>query len=184
MVLLWLARLRRLVEMLEVEVKYRAVPQIREKLASLNFSPAGRQFEEDVYFQHPCRDFASTDEALRVRFVDSRVEITYKGPRFGLGAKTRFEASSPAGGAIVQILEKLGFVEVARVRKRREFYKRGEVFVSVDWVEGLGEFVEIEVKTEGEVENAVRLVREVAEELGLVEEVRETYLELVCCSKS
>ncbi|MFN3804144.1 MAG: class IV adenylate cyclase [Pyrobaculum sp.] len=167
--------------MLEVEIKFRAVDGVEDRLRGLGFSFSGEREEVDIYFQHPCRDFSLTDEALRVRLVDSGVEVTYKGPRSGRGAKTRWEASTRAGLEVLEILRRLGFVEVARVRKRRRYFERGSLSVSLDWVEGLGQFVEVEAVVERfeDVGEAVEAVREVARSLGLVEEVRETYLELV-----
>ncbi|ABL88285.1 adenylate cyclase [Pyrobaculum islandicum DSM 4184] len=167
--------------MLEVEVKYRAdLGSVRERLKSLGFSLVAAGWEEDIYFQHPCRDFASTDEALRVRISGGRVGVTYKGPRMGFGGKTRVELSAAADVSIVEIFEKLGFVAVARIKKRREYYRGGGFTISLDQVEGLGEFVEIEkvVEGEGEVAEAVAEIRRLAARLGVGEEVRETYLEL------
>ncbi|ACB39025.1 class IV adenylate cyclase [Pyrobaculum neutrophilum] len=167
--------------MLEVEVKYRAhLAAVKSRLPSLGFSPSGAQSEEDVYFQHPCRNFAETDEALRVRVVGGRVEVTYKGPRLGLGGKTRAEITAEADLGVLEVLERLGFKPVARIRKRREYYTGRGLTVSLDWVEGLGEFVEIEkvVEGEGEVAAAVAEIRRLAAELGVGEEVGETYLEL------
>jgi len=167
--------------MLEVEVKYRAdLSRVRERLKVLGFSLVAVQEEEDIYFQHPCRDFAATDEALRVRYAGGRAYVTYKGPRMGAGAKTRVEVSAEAGPGVAEVLERLGFVAVAKIRKRREYYAGGGFSVSLDWVEGLGEFVEVEktVGGEGDVLRAVEEVRRLASALGLGEEVRETYLEL------
>jgi adenylate cyclase len=167
--------------MLEVEVKHRAdLSKVRERLKSLGFSLVAAQEEVDIYFQHPCKDFAATDEALRVRSAGGRAYVAYKGPRMGAGAKTRVEVSAEAGPGIVEVFEKLGFAAVARIRKRREYYAGGGFSVSLDLVEGLGEFVEVEktVDSEEEIPRAVEEVRRLASALGLGEEVRETYLEL------
>jgi len=168
--------------MLEVEVKYRAnLGKVRERVLALGFSPRGVSEEVDTYFQHPCRDFAATDEALRVRVSGRSAVLTYKGPRVGAGAKTRVEVSTSAEPSVVELLERLGFVKVAVVKKRREYYEGLGVLVSLDEVEGLGEFVEIEkvVAREEDIGGAVEELRRIASLLGLVEEVRETYLELV-----
>jgi len=168
--------------MLEVEVKYRAyLGEVRGRVLALGFSPRGVSEEADMYFQHPCRDFAATDEALRVRVSGRSAVLTYKGPRLGAGAKTRVEVSTLAEPSVVELLEKLGFVKVAVVKKRREYYEGLGVLVSLDEVEGLGEFVEIEkvVAREEDIGGAVEELRRIASLLGLVEEVKETYLELV-----
>ena len=167
--------------MLEVEVKHRAdLSKVRERLKSLGFSLVAVQEEEDIYLQHPCRNFAATDEALRVRSAGGMAYVTYKGPRMGRGAKTRVEVSAEASPGIVEVFEKLGFVVVARIRKRREYYAGDGFSVSLDLVEGLGEFVEVEktVEREEEIPRAVEEVRRLASALGLGEEVKETYLEL------
>jgi adenylate cyclase class 2 len=167
--------------MLEVEVKHRAnLSLVRERLKALGFSFVSLQEEVDIYFQHPCRDFAVTDEALRVRVVGNRAYVTYKGPRMGAGAKTRVEISAEAGLDVVEVFRRLGFVPVAEIRKKREYYIGSEFSVSLDWVDGLGEFVEVEkvVSKEEEVSQAVEEVRRLAAALGLGEEVKETYLEL------
>ena len=46
----------------------------------------------DRYFAHPCRDFARTDEALRLRRDGDDVAITWKGPRIDAATKTRRES--------------------------------------------------------------------------------------------
>ncbi|MEZ0320224.1 MAG: class IV adenylate cyclase [Pyrobaculum sp.] len=167
--------------MLEVEAKFRAkLDDVRERVKALGFSLIGVSEEVDIYFQHPCRDFSATDEALRLRLSAGEAQLTYKGPRMGAGAKTRFEASAAAGPEVVEVLKQLGFREVAQIRKRREYYSGGGFTISLDWVEGVGEFVEIEklVPDGSSVEAAVAEIKSLAESLGLRDEVRETYLEL------
>jgi len=167
--------------MLEVEVKYRArLGEARERVLALGFFPRGVSEEVDTYFQHPCRDFAATDEALRVRVAGGTAVLTYKGPRVGAGAKTRVEVTASAEPTVVEVLERLGFVKVAAIKKRREYYEGLGVLVSLDEVEGLGEFVEIEkvVAREEDIPSAVEELSRIASLLGLVEEVKETYLEL------
>ncbi len=140
--------------------------------------------EVDTYYQHPCRDFASTDEALRLRLAGRRAELTYKGPRRVVGGvKSRPEVTvelADAEGAR-RLLAALGFREVAVVRKRREYYRLGRlgVTVTLDVVEGLGCFVEVEA-SEGAAD-PVAVVERALRELGLASRPRVTrsYLELL-----
>ena len=49
----------------------------------------------DQYFAHPARDFAQTDEALRLRRVGKQNFITYKGSKIDATTKTRREIELP-----------------------------------------------------------------------------------------
>lgn len=168
---------------LEVEAKFRCsdLNALREKLKSLEARLLGTVEMVDVYMQHPCRNFAETDEALRVRFYTSpegkqrSVEITYKGPRQEGWAKSRSEISAKAEDfeSVLEIFRRMGFAEVARIVKRREFYELENVEISLDSVEELGYFVELEDRGAGEA-----VLKSLAEKLGLTELVPETYLEL------
>ena len=136
---------------------------------------------EDTYFAHPGRDFGSSDEALRVRVMEGGTEVTYKGPRMQDSAtKAREELTTDVGNrlATVRILERLGFDEFATVRKHRTSYMIDRIRVDVDDVEGLGQFVELELMTE-ELVRAGKLIEEVRGKLGLRDAVQETYLEML-----
>jgi len=83
--------------MYEVELKFPVadLPALERRLAEL----AGRFYapvdQVDRYFNHPCRDFAQTDEALRLRHHGDGVAITWKGPRIDAATKTRREIELP-----------------------------------------------------------------------------------------
>src|SRR5690349_3622431 len=85
--------------------------------------------QSDQYFAHPCRDFAATDEALRIRIVGDKSFVTYKGPKLDTTTKTRHEielALDPAdraGSQFASLLAFLGFTPVALVRKRRRTFR-------------------------------------------------------------
>lgn len=166
---------------MEVEQKFRAdLGRVREELLRLGASPVEAKEEVDIYFQHPCRDFAKTDEALRVRRSGGDVEVTYKGPRMRSSAKARLELTVSADGDVEAVLEALGFRKVAVIKKRREYYSYGSLTISLDDVEGLGQFVEIEAvaSSEASLKEAEAEVSALAERLGLAERVDATYLEL------
>jgi adenylate cyclase class 2 len=165
----------------EVEVKFSISEpsRIREKLMKLGATYVDTVDQVDIYYQHPCKNFADTDEALRLRENNSKsgksIELTYKGPKRGGWAKDRVEIVSRVVDSVEmqEILEMLGFKTVARLLKHREFYMIRGVEVSIDKVEGLGYFVEIEDKGGG-----LEAIREIASQLGLGEPVPKTYLEL------
>jgi adenylate cyclase class 2 len=144
----------------------------------------------DVYYSHPSRDFASTDEALRIRRIGDKNFLTYKGPKIDTTTKTRREievsvAQGEEGAANLRVLlDALGFRKVAQVRKRRrEFSVSGEgggVTGALDEVDRLGSFVELEIVADGEhVEEAKNRLEKLARQLELTTSERRSYLELL-----
>ncbi|GAB6943670.1 class IV adenylate cyclase [Vulcanisaeta sp. JCM 14467] len=174
--------------MFEVEVKYR-VPShdvIKDKLKSLNAKFLEHTEETDIYFNSPVRDFAKTDEALRVRvYGDGTVVLTYKGPRIGSIGKTREELSVTVNDleSLLEILRKLDFREVAKVVKRRDIYNYENFTIYVDSVEELGSFVEVETMVNDKelIDKATEEVLQLGNKLGLRRDwiERKTYLELM-----
>jgi len=168
---------------MEVESKYWS-PGNAAVVAALNKLGAKKISElamEDLYFAHPSRDFGKTDEAIRLRRAEGSAELTYKGPRLKAGGtKAREEISVRIDDALSaqRILERLGFKEAYTVSKKRASYQLDKLRVEVDAVDGLGEFVELEVLTES-VERAASLVETARGTLGLTELEPKTYLELL-----
>jgi adenylate cyclase class 2 len=73
--------------MYEVEVKVEADHErVRERLGELEADRVGSVEQVDTYYDAPHRDFAETDEALRLRREIDRdsgettTKVTYKGP--------------------------------------------------------------------------------------------------------
>ncbi|MCH2594325.1 MAG: class IV adenylate cyclase [Pirellulales bacterium] len=177
----------------EVEQKYRVVgnTKIARQIEDLGILPQAKVTQSDAYYAHPNRDFAKTDEALRIRRVDDRNCITYKGPKIDAKSKTRQEIElSIEKGALGarlgdELWQALGFRQVGEVVKTRQVYylTRGkyEIEIAIDCVEHLGDFVELETLTENssELESAREAITELAEELGLRTIERRSYLELL-----
>lgn len=116
--------------------------------------PLEEVFQIDIYFQSPVNDFHETDEALRVRqskIQDGKtfVELTYKGPKTGTEMKIREELTIETTNIenTTQILERLGFKPVMEVSKKRINWQNDMFTLSLDDVEGLGEFIEIEMQS-------------------------------------
>ncbi len=179
--------------MIEVEMKFAIGDgaKLARALDTLGIRWLGCVRQQDHYFNHPCRDFAQSDEALRLRCQGEQVVLAYKGPKLDPQTKTRVEIEVPlaAGGepALQQaqaLLHALGFRPVAVVSKQR---RRGEleyqgqrVQVAWDQVERLGEFLELEIACrEEQAPGARELVLKLARELPLGQSIRKSYLELL-----
>ncbi len=180
--------------MYEVELKVRADHgPVRERLEALDARDAGTVVQADTYYDAPHREFVETDEALRIRREtpadgDRRAYLTYKGPLVDEKSKTREEAETTLGDgtATAEVLAGLGFEPAATVHKERDRYTLGEQTVTLDAVDGLGEFVEVEreVESAGAVDPAREEATELLERLGLdpAEGIRTSYLGLLLAS--
>lgn len=173
--------------MYEVELKLRADHgALRPRLGEIGAESTGTVTQIDTYYDHPVRAFGDTDEALRIRREESetgeRARITYKGPLVDATSKTREESETGVddGETMAAILESVGFDPAATVTKTRERFRRGEYTVTLDTVEGLGEFVEVETEAE-EIEPARDGAVELLERLGLDPDrgIRTSYLGLL-----
>ena len=163
----------------------------REKLGSIGAAVAGEVEQADTYFAHPQRDYAATDEALRLRKVGEKNFVTYKGPKLDTTTKTRTEIEIPIeqgqfGRAQGEaLLEALGFQPVAEVVKIRQTYHldRGgqSVEIALDTVTGLGTFVELEIGVDSQtaVAPAREMLAQLAGQLGLEHNERRSYLQLL-----
>ena len=175
--------------MMEYEVKIRVADlgPVRARLAALGIRPEGKATERDRYFNSPSRDFATTDEAIRIRTSGRETTLTYKGPKVGLGGiKAREELIAPVASAepLGEILHRLGFPETAVVVKERETYRVEGTSVALDEVRGLGSFVEIEAPAGLDGREAVALIGRVRERLGIAgEETTLSYLELILAKR-
>lgn len=176
----------------EVEQKYRSenLEALRERLAALGADFHSTVEQTDHYFRHPCRDFAVTDEALRIRLAGDGAFITYKGPKLDSTTKTRKEIElplhpgDPRGERFAEVLAALGFSTVAVVRKVRRGFRivRGEHTVegALDEVAGVGTFAELELMAGEEgLDEAKKVIGDLGAQLGLGPTERRSYLELL-----
>ena len=179
--LIYLHRLQ--VAVLEVEMKFRSPDndEVEAALRRLGARKLSEETIEDIYYSRQGTDFAASDEALRLRKHMGAAELTYKGPRINAStAKAREELSVSLddGLSATRILERLGFEELLTVRKRRAAYRLDALRIDVDEVEGLGQFVELEILTD-DVAEAEKLLDSMRESLPLGEKVNKTYLEML-----
>ncbi len=182
---------------IEVEQKFRVtdLAALRARLAELGACQQHEIEQVDIYFAHPARDFAQTDEALRLRCVGVDNYITYKGPKLDAQTKSRREIEIPLGpgNATAQdaqnLVEALGFRSVREVRKTRTElslpWQDYEVTVCLDRVAELGGFVELEIVTpQAGMAAAVESIGQLAVRLQLSGSERRSYLELLLAGET
>jgi adenylate cyclase class 2 len=168
--------------MMEIEVKAPLpdAAKVRDRVAELGGRDFGTSYQVDEYYAHPTRDFAATDEALRLRTENDLTVITYKGPKLDRETKTReeFEVSVANRATMASILDRLGFRPVIKISKQRQVFGLKGIIVCFDSVAGLGEFIELEVDSD-DVEAGKKAIFALMKEIGVSGNERRSYLELL-----
>ena len=176
--------------MIEVEVKAKIenFQDMEKKLEKLGAIKSKKEFQEDIYFNSPIVDFAKTDEALRIRTTkendNTNIFITYKGPKINSESKTRkeIEIKIEDSAKCSEIFQHLGFEKVRAVKKNRQYYTYENFEISLDDVEGLNPYMEIEIALEdgSDYSEAQDKIFELFKELGITDGFERTsYLELL-----
>ncbi|TFG29394.1 class IV adenylate cyclase [Candidatus Thorarchaeota archaeon] len=184
----------------EVEVKLPVTDKeaMKQKIIQAGGVPLNSDLQIDTYYDHPCRSFSKTDESIRIRHrtltegsplnesEHAPIELTYKGPKVDKKTKTRIEYTvgleEKDHASITKILSSTGFRFVAIITKTREFFDIGGIVASLDDVNDVGLYIELELIAKGEdgMKAAREQILELVKNLGLDENtmVRESYLEL------
>jgi len=108
--------------------------------------------------------------------------LTYKGQKLDTISKTREEFETEVNGEnTCHILLALGFVASGNVSKKREIFKYDDITIVLDTVEGLGEFMEVEIVTESDNDAAKDKLFAFLNKLGIKQDdtIRTSYLEMV-----
>jgi len=181
---------------MEAECKFRVTDAVETRIHLGRIGAVFQKIEKqcDTYLKHPSRDFRVTNEALRIREIDGNSFITYKGPKLAGPIKIRPEIELPmvagTAGDWRKIWEHLGFVVALDVYKIREVYNLAYsgrfVTITLDHVETLGYFVEIEriIFGESEIQQAQEDIQFIGRLLELTEIESRSYLGLLLSKPS
>lgn len=194
--------------MIEVEVKLKVddLDAIARKLDSCGYILGTVLEEEDIYFNAPDRDFRQTDEALRIRResilqvansnilstdgISEKVFVTYKGKKLDSISMARKELETQISDfdTMNQIFLSLGYIPTIPVKKIRKIYQKDNISVCADIVDGLGDFIEIEVCVDDETyrEEALAIIQQELAAFGhsMKDTTRTSYLSMLESNKS
>jgi adenylate cyclase, class 2 len=163
----------------EIETKFRVVDRaaLEARLRALGAEAGEAEAESNVLYDDAAQSLKGKGCALRVRTVDGRGLLTFKGPAdVAAGVKSRVEWESEVAGpeAVARVLEALGYRPWFRYEKRRATwtFADGERPLVVVDETPLGLFAEIE--------GTDPAVRALAKELGVAEAdfIAESYIAL------
>lgn len=157
----------------EVEQKYRIndPAAFRRKIRALKARKVSSGHEENQVFD--LRRFG-IGGILRLRNAGGKGKLTLKGPRMAGKFKKRLEIETAVDYEKMNtIFGVLKWKPACRYAKKREEYKKGSAFITLDFLKGKGWFAEIEA--------APKEIMVLQKKLGLKESDREerTYLEIL-----
>lgn len=179
--------------MIEVEIKVQIQnkEQLAEELRNNGFEKGNLFRETDIYFDKESGELRKGDQALRIRQYENLTLhektscITYKGPKLDQISMTRkeLEMKIEDGETGKEILANLGFHPVMPVVKLRQYYHKKEMTACLDHVEGLGDYLELEIVVENEEEKEEGLdsILALLAKLGYRKEdiIRTSYLSML-----
>lgn len=180
--------------MIEIEKKFQVenFDKIRQSLTSGTLDvmlqrPAVTQTDE--YFNHRQLRFDLQDVALRIRQVDDRYVLTFKGPNQDTATKIRSEIEvefdSEDAEKMSQMFLGMGMHSVAKVCKLREAvqirWQEATVEVCLDAVDEVGYFVELEIVAEDadDVAPSIAKLESLAQQFELSDSTTTSYLEML-----
>ena len=180
---------------IEIKLPVKNSQEVLDILKDIGFAVKKEIREEDIYFNSDYHNIKELDEALRIRKSrdcdtgDQKVQINFKGPKIDAVSMSRMELETEVqdGKIMENILVQMGFLPVASVCKVRKYLTHREMTACVDRVEGLGEFLELEVVAETEEKREIYLeqMKEILNALGysMEDTVRTSYLGLLMKKK-
>jgi predicted adenylyl cyclase CyaB len=156
------------------------IARLKEKILKAGGKRNGISEEKNFILDHPGGTLKKKGDLLRVRiFRNGKGLVTFKKTIKG-GRKSRFKAKKEKevevgdGEGVLRTFESMGLVKKWRYDKRRESFRLGKINIEIDTLPVLGTFVEVEARSEKELEKALK-------ELGLDKEEisKETYHEVL-----
>jgi len=178
-------------ELYEIEYKGKIEPKdiekVRDNLNKEGFSFVSHLLQEDIYLDMQDKILKKEDKALRIRKEKTESYLTYKSKKINeemgntLKAREEIEIaiSISSISSLLLIFERLGIKKEVVFKKERELYKKEDLIVSIDHIDCLGYFVEIEKKSY-DVEFARNEIMKLKKILlpCNVKDIEKTYIEL------
>lgn len=176
--------------MIEVEIKAKIEDNISayEKIKEIGGVYSHSEKQHDIYFNGENKDFKESDEALRIREIpdgdDIKRILTYKGPKLDTQTKTRKEIEVTVDNTenMIDILVNIGFKPSAVVKKMRRIFSYEDFTITVDKLDKLGYYMEIEYVTndESNIDTIQKDIFALFEKLGITDGFEKaSYLELL-----
>jgi len=136
----------------EIQVFIKDPEKTEDRLNEVGKFVKARQ-QIDKYYVLPHRDFFAKDmpdEYLRIRYEEGKNHLNYSFLHFGddgwLRATDEYETLIDKPEVVEEIFERINMILKVVVKKTRKYFECGDFEVTLDDIEGLGDFMEVEAK--------------------------------------
>ena len=153
---------------IEIKAKLKHKEKVADKLKTLGAEEKKQKHQFDQYYNHPKKDIRETNEYIRLRYLygENKGKFCY---HVNAGDATQeYEVPIEDINAFKQILKLCGFSPLGLIDKKRRTFALDAFEITIDEVNGVGDFLEIE--TEGEL-NEVKIKKarciKLLEKIGL-----------------
>ncbi len=162
-------------EEVEIKVVLKNPEEVEKKLFEIATFIKSRE-QKDVYFTPKHEDFFDLKppvEYLRVRIEDGKAGLHYKylylDENKDMLKNDEYEVEINDADMMLEILKKLDMTEKVSVTKHRKSFEYKDFEISIDFIEELGYFIEVEAK---KVLGSIEEIRDrcylILDELGVV----------------
>lgn len=164
----------------EIQVIIKDTSKIEARLNEVGTFVKSRK-QIDKYYTPPQRDFfikEMPDEYLRIRYEDEKNHLNYSFLNFGedgwLKSTDEYETIVDRPEIIEEIFKKVGMILKITVVKTRKYFNCGDFEVTLDRIENLGDFMEIEAKKDfGGVDKTREACSEFLKQLNVEYEIQK-----------
>ena len=176
----------------EIKIPVNDLETVIKRLKQEGFQETEVCREEDTYFNSLYYDMKEKDKALRIRRSrnmqtgEEWAQLNCKGAKLDQisMARKELETEIREPEIIEGILKELGFEPLSiQVIKTRRTLSNGEITAAADRVEGLGEFLELEIiaERESQREECLEKISRVLRTIGykMEQTVRTSYLSML-----
>lgn len=164
----------------EIQAKIANPAEVERKLRKVGQYSRTRK-QTDKYYVLPQRDFFVKDppvEYLRVRYEQDKNHLNYSFLHFGkngwLKATDEYETLVERPEIVEEIFKRIGLIPKVTVNKIRKYFICGDFEVTLDKIEGLGNFMEVEAKKNfGSIDKTRKACQDFLDNLNIKYEVKK-----------
>ncbi len=168
---------------IEVEMKYKITEEIYKKIIAFMKKEkykAHEEYQNDIYFSPIHFPFFGSEidnECLRIRIIKDKNILSYK--KF-IPATEEEPAHSIEHEIEINDLESMKLIlndlrikEMFTLKKERKIFSyKYDIEISLDKVESLGYFIELEVKNKEKIKESIQEIKEFIKKFNITEEMR------------